>query len=104
MDGEERNDELTRKLDSYLSQACEAEAAQDFEKAEHFFKYALFYEGKLRPDVSSAKQYVAEAGPVYQKTSVAAGIGDLAVHQNYENLSNVAVNITCRSYSNENSN
>jgi hypothetical protein len=79
MDTEERNKELANKLESYLSQACKAEAARDFEEAERCFKYALFYEGKLRPDVSSPKQYVVEAGPVHQKTPPAAGANDLAV-------------------------
>jgi len=82
MDTKERNEELTNKIESYLSHACEAEAAQDFERAERCFKYALFYEGAFRPEVSSAKEYVAEAGPVYQKTPVAAGANDLAVCPN----------------------
>jgi hypothetical protein len=82
MEAKERSEEWTSKLESYLGRACEAEAAHDFEKAERFFKYALFYEGKLLPDVSDAKQYVAEAGPVYEKLPVAVGADDLAVAQN----------------------
>jgi hypothetical protein len=82
MDAEERKEEWTNKLESYLSQACEAEAAQDFEKAERCFKFALFQEGKLRPEVGDAKKYATEADPVYQKISVAVGTDGSTVHQN----------------------
>jgi len=37
MDTKERNEELANKLESYLNQACEAEAARDFEEAENTF-------------------------------------------------------------------
>lgn len=67
MDTKERIEELTAKLEGFLNQACEAESEGNYEKAERLFKYAMFYSGKLKPDITDAKQYVIETGPVYQK-------------------------------------
>ncbi len=72
MDEKGRKIELDDKLEGYLNQACEAELAQDYENAERFLKFALFYEGKLLPEVSSPKKYTADVGPVYKKTLIAA--------------------------------
>ena len=52
-------------LESFLSRACAAEAANDHKDAERLFRLALYCEGRLRPDVSSAKDYAAQVGPVY---------------------------------------
>ena len=58
---------LTEKLDVFLTRACEAEVNGDYAEAERLFRLALYCEGRLRPDVTDAKEYVLQAGPVYQE-------------------------------------
>lgn len=48
---------LKDKLETYLDKACQAEAQGNHVEAERCFRLALYCEGRLRPDVSSAKEY-----------------------------------------------
>lgn len=53
-------------LEDFLHQACQAEAKEDYEAANVLFRRALFYEAKLRPEVTNAKAYVNAVGPAYK--------------------------------------
>lgn len=59
--------QLSEKLETFLDRACEAETKGDHSEAERFFRLALFCEGKIKPEITDAKQYVEEAGPVYKR-------------------------------------
>jgi len=67
VDEKKNTTSLKEKLGSYLDRACEAEARGDYAEAEHLFKLALFCEGRLRPEVTDAKDYVDKSGPMYQE-------------------------------------
>jgi hypothetical protein len=58
---------MQEKLEGFLDSACEAEARKDFAEAEHQFRLALFCDGRIRPDVTDAKEYVRQAGSVYKQ-------------------------------------
>jgi len=68
MDNAELGQSMKGKLEIFLSRACEAEAKKDFAEAEHQFRLALFCDGRMRPDVTDAKEYVRQAGPIYKPT------------------------------------
>ena len=53
------------KIESFLNQACQAEARGNRAEAERFFSFALYCEGLTRADVAVAKDYVQQAGHVY---------------------------------------
>ena len=59
---------LEEKLETYLNRACQAEAEGNYTEAEQQFRYALYCEGRSRSDVENAKEYVQQAGPIYQHT------------------------------------
>jgi hypothetical protein len=59
--------QLSEKLGKFLDRACEAEAKGEYSEAERLFRLALFCEGKIRPEITDAKQYIELAGPVYEK-------------------------------------
>jgi len=59
---------LKEKLETYLSRACQAEVDGNYAEAERHFRYALFCEGYLRPDVGGARAHADRAGPVYPGT------------------------------------
>ncbi len=56
---------MAQKLEDFLAQACEAEVSGDKSEAERLFRMALYCEGRLRPDVTDAREYVRQVGPVY---------------------------------------
>ena len=60
---------LSEKLENFLDQACQAEVRDNNKKAERLFRLALYCEGKLKTGVN-VKQYVEEAGPVYEETQL----------------------------------
>ena len=55
----------TEKCENYIVDACNAEMKENFVEAERLFRLALFCDGKARPDVMIARDYVNQAGPVY---------------------------------------
>jgi hypothetical protein len=61
---------LKEKLESFLDRACEAETAGDYRGAEQLFRFALYCEGKLIPEVTDAKQYVDMVGSVYKDSGL----------------------------------
>ena len=65
------NKNLKDKLESFLNRACEAEAQGDYVQAERLFRLALYCDGRLRPDVTNAKEYAETAGSVYKKIEAA---------------------------------
>jgi len=73
MNNAELGQSMKEKLEQFLSGACEAEAKKDFAEAEHQFRLALFCDGRMRPDITDAKEYVRQAGPVYKPTPGAVG-------------------------------
>ena len=62
MNGLMNTTNLEEKLETHLSRACQAEAEGNHAEAERHFRYALFCEGYLRPDVRSAREYADHAG------------------------------------------
>lgn len=75
----EQLNERAEKLEHYLNLACDAEANGDRVEAERQFRRALCYEGKLRSDVTHARDYAEMVGPVYPADS--AGREDNTVEQ-----------------------
>lgn len=64
--------DMNEKLESFLVRACEAEEKHNYAEAERLFRLALYCEGRLRYDVTNAKEYVDQAGPVYQEACLRA--------------------------------
>ena len=62
--------QLSEKLETFLGRACEAEAKGNHPEAERLFRLALFCEGKIRPEITDAKHYVEQAGPVYERAKL----------------------------------
>ena len=54
-----------QNMESYLQQACEAEANLDYVQAAHLFDLALLCEARVRPDVTNPNAYVHSTTPVY---------------------------------------
>ena len=68
------SDEILRgKLESFLTRACEAESKKDFVEAERLFMLAMYCDGRIRLDITDAKKYVAQAGPLYKPSTVVVG-------------------------------
>jgi len=66
MNAENQSQSLTeRKLEEFLNRACRAEAEGDYKEAQRLFELALFCEGRLRADVTDARQYAYTAAAVY---------------------------------------
>lgn len=59
---------LSKKIQRYLEQACDAESVGDHKRAEKLFWSALHREGQLRADVTDPKEYAEAVGPVYKIT------------------------------------
>ena len=64
-DDTKKTQRLARRIEHFLEKACEAEAKEDFYRAARLFTFALFCEGKLRPDVKNPHAYIFQAMPVY---------------------------------------
>jgi hypothetical protein len=69
---------MAEKLEDFLDRACEAEASGGKSEAERLFRMALYCEGRLRPDVTEAREYVRQVGPVYMEHE---GVGRAAGHE-----------------------
>lgn len=59
---------LSKKIQRYLEQACDAESMGDYKRAEKLFWTGLHREGQLRADITNPKEYADAVGPVYQET------------------------------------
>lgn len=70
MDNTQSKMATCEKLESFLSRACALEAANDRKEAERLFRFALYCEGRSRPEVTSAKDYANQAGRVYKETTL----------------------------------
>jgi hypothetical protein len=58
------------ELESHLDRACEAEAAGNHRDAERLFRIALLCEAKLAPEMTDARAYANQAGPVYADAEI----------------------------------
>ena len=61
------SDKQYEKLEDFLLRACEAEAKGGFVEVNRLFRLALYCEGRLRPDVTDAREYANRTGPVYEE-------------------------------------
>ncbi len=65
MDGQKNEERWALMLEGYLEAACEAETKGEYLQTGLQFRKTLFYEGKMRPEVTNAKEYVNSAWAVY---------------------------------------
>jgi hypothetical protein len=63
--GQERAALWAKRLDRFLTIACEAEGGGDYCRAARAFVLALLCDGRLRPGRGNCWKYVFEAMPVY---------------------------------------
>lgn len=68
-------DDSEAKLERLLARAVEAESRGDLAEAEKAFTLALFFEGKLRQDVTDVMGYVRSASSLYSGVALPAGHG-----------------------------
>ena len=61
------SESLEQKREIFLARACEAESKKDFIEAERLFMLAMYCDGRIRLDITDAKKYVEEAGPLYNR-------------------------------------
>ena len=61
----ERRALWVKRLDRFLTIACEAEVARDYCRAARAFVLALLCDGRLRPGRGNCWKYVFAAMPVY---------------------------------------
>ena len=77
MDGETQQS-VVFKLEQALDEAARAEAAGNFEEAEHLFSQALHYEALLSTENGDADAYVAGVGPLYPEKAAQLPVPEAA--------------------------